>query len=148
MCVYIYIYILFSFYIEIVHAVSAKDGLQAICGIERRPIAALRAAAPGAKVLLGGEPLLRRGLLLLEPQNLEVLGAPAVGSAAGTGSHARRAQQPSAAAQLAVAPAAAAPAPAPAAPALAAVAPRTPQHVRRCYYCCCYYYYYYCYYYY
>mmetsp|Transcript_22023 Transcript_22023/g.48672 ORF Transcript_22023/g.48672 Transcript_22023/m.48672 type:complete len:324 (+) Transcript_22023:83-1054(+) len=53
--------------------VCLTDGAQAVCGIERKPIAALRKATPGSKVILGGRPLLRRGLLLLEPENLELL---------------------------------------------------------------------------
>ncbi|CAE7415640.1 rmi1 [Symbiodinium natans] len=53
--------------------VVLTDGVQAICGIERWPIAALRQAIPGSKLVLGNRPLLRRGLLLLEPQHLEAL---------------------------------------------------------------------------
>lgn len=51
------------------------DGAQVVCGIERRPILSLRNARPGAKLVMGNRPLLRRGLLLLEPQHLEVFGA-------------------------------------------------------------------------
>lgn len=54
--------------------VCFTDGAQAVCGIERRPIAQLRAAVPGTKLLLGNRPLLRRGLLLLEPQHMEAFG--------------------------------------------------------------------------
>eukprot|EP00439_Symbiodinium_sp_Y106_P056748 s1206_g7.t7 len=53
--------------------VLLTDGIQAVCGIERRPIAALRQAIPGSKLVLGNRPLLRRGLLLLEPTNVEAL---------------------------------------------------------------------------
>mmetsp|Transcript_23789 Transcript_23789/g.66455 ORF Transcript_23789/g.66455 Transcript_23789/m.66455 type:complete len:591 (+) Transcript_23789:82-1854(+) len=56
--------------------VCLSDGAQTIVGIERRPIAALRRATPGTKAVLGNRPLLRRGLLLLEPQHLEFLGTP------------------------------------------------------------------------
>eukprot|EP00435_Cladocopium_sp_Y103_P038020 s48_g10.t1 len=54
--------------------ICLTDGAQAVCGIERRPIAALRLAVPGTKLLLGNRPLLRRGLLLLEPQHMEAFG--------------------------------------------------------------------------
>jgi len=54
--------------------VCFTDGVQVVCGIELRPVAALRGVRPGTKVILGNRPLLRRGLLLLEPKNLEVLG--------------------------------------------------------------------------
>lgn len=54
--------------------VCFTDGAQAVCGIEHRPIAQLRAAVPGTKFLLGNRPLLRRGLLLLEPQHMEAFG--------------------------------------------------------------------------
>lgn len=54
--------------------VCLTDGAQVVCGIERKPVAALRLAKPGTKFILGSSPLLRRGLLLLEPRNLEALG--------------------------------------------------------------------------
>lgn len=53
--------------------VCLTDGAQALVGIERRPIAALREAHPGAKALLANRPQLRRGLLILEPCHLELL---------------------------------------------------------------------------
>ncbi|CAE8674555.1 unnamed protein product, partial [Polarella glacialis] len=61
--------------------VCLTDGSQVVCGIERKPIAALRQARPGQKLVLGNRPLLRRGLLLLEPQHLEVLGQASVSPA-------------------------------------------------------------------
>lgn len=54
--------------------VVLSDGAQAICGIERKPISCLRVAEPGTKVVLSGGPLVRRGLLLLEPRHMEALG--------------------------------------------------------------------------
>mmetsp|Transcript_98746 Transcript_98746/g.205829 ORF Transcript_98746/g.205829 Transcript_98746/m.205829 type:complete len:216 (+) Transcript_98746:125-772(+) len=53
--------------------VCFTDGAQVLCGIERRPVATLRTAKPGALFVLSGRPLLRRGLFMLEPQHLEPL---------------------------------------------------------------------------
>lgn len=54
--------------------VCLTDGAQTLCGIERKPVLSLRSVRPGNKIILANRPLLRRGLLLLEPQNIEVLG--------------------------------------------------------------------------
>eukprot|EP00928_Gymnodinium_smaydae_P015603 TRINITY_DN15780_c0_g1_i1.p1 TRINITY_DN15780_c0_g1~~TRINITY_DN15780_c0_g1_i1.p1 ORF type:complete len:448 (+),score=31.01 TRINITY_DN15780_c0_g1_i1:36-1379(+) len=69
------------------------DGMQTVCGIERRPIAALRSTHAGMKLVLGNRPLLRRGLLLLEPQNLEVLGASRVSASSASNPAAERARE-------------------------------------------------------
>jgi len=83
--------------------VCLTDGVQAVCGIERRPIRALREAEPGAKLVLGNRPLLRRGLLLLEPRHLEVLGPKSQPAAPALGAQ-ERPQGVAAVAGLAIAP--------------------------------------------